>query len=50
MTDDSAVDIDADPFALDVQVITTSIDPANRKCSTDDGCAVTCASSCASRG
>ena len=51
MNELSIVETDADPFAIDVQVITDA--PANgtaARCSTDDGCAGTCASSCASRG
>ncbi|HZO64855.1 MAG TPA: FxLD family lanthipeptide [Kribbellaceae bacterium] len=40
-----------DVFALDVQVITdVTADGAATRCSTNDGCAPTCASSCASRG
>jgi FxLD family lantipeptide len=40
-----------DIFLLDVQVITEYDEAgANARCSTDDGCATTCASSCASRG
>jgi FxLD family lantipeptide len=40
-----------DMFALDVQVITdVTANGAATRCSTDNGCAATCASSCASRG
>jgi FxLD family lantipeptide len=45
-----AADIE-DVFVLDVQIITDI--PSNTaalRCSTNDGCASTCASSCASRG
>ena len=47
----SAIDTDADPFALDVEVI-ADLGPngAASRCTTNDGCAPTCASSCASRG
>ncbi len=40
-----------DVFVLDVQVI-TDVPPnaAAVRCTTNDGCASTCASSCASRG
>lgn len=40
----------ADPFVLDVQVVTELPAGAAPPCGTDDGCASTCASSCASRG
>jgi len=38
-----------DPFALDVQVV-TDVQPGDvvAPCATDDGCAPTCASACAS--
>jgi FxLD family lantipeptide len=40
-----------DVFVLDVRVVTEErVDPAAVRCSTNDGCASTCASSCASRG
>jgi FxLD family lantipeptide len=40
-----------DIFALDAQVITdVPPNPAAVRCTTNDGCASTCASSCASRG
>ena len=44
------VKLEADPFALDVQVVTNTPTTDPRACSTNDGCAGTCASSCASRG
>jgi FxLD family lantipeptide len=51
MNDQSSIDTDADPFALDVQVVADlTPDGAAGRCNTDDGCAATCASSCASRG
>ena len=40
----------ADPFELDVRVVTDLRPGEAPPCSTDDGCASTCASSCASRG
>jgi FxLD family lantipeptide len=45
-----AADIE-DVFVLDVQIITdVPSNAAAARCSTNDGCASTCASSCASRG
>jgi FxLD family lantipeptide len=42
---------DDGPFAVSVEVITEAPGAtAGRGCNTDDGCASTCASSCASRG
>ena len=44
----STGDVPEDPFALDVSLV---IDPSRAlpaACSTNDGCAPTCASSCAS--
>ena len=42
--------LDADPFALDVE-ITVDVPPGAslEACTTNDGCAATCASSCASQ-
>ena len=40
----------ASPFDLDIQVITDVPAGGSAPCATDDGCAPTCASSCASRG
>jgi FxLD family lantipeptide len=37
------------PFALDIEVVPEAVGPAGRACQTQDGCAPTCASSCASR-
>jgi FxLD family lantipeptide len=40
-----------DPFALNLQVtVDVQASGAGARCNTDDGCAGTCASSCASRG
>jgi FxLD family lantipeptide len=52
MNDQSTViDPGADPFALDVQVVADlAPNGAATRCTTNDGCAATCASSCASRG
>jgi FxLD family lantipeptide len=40
----------ASPFALDVQVITDARPGDPTACTTNDGCAASCASACASRG
>ncbi|WP_163506579.1 FxLD family lanthipeptide [Fodinicola acaciae] len=46
----SATDVD-DTFTLDVQVTTEDqLRGVEAPCSTNDGCAASCASSCASRG
>jgi FxLD family lantipeptide len=36
-------------FELDIQIVTDLVPDQNTRCSTDDGCAPTCASSCASK-
>jgi len=36
-------------FDLDLQVLTDGVPENYARCGTNDGCAVTCASSCASR-
>jgi FxLD family lantipeptide len=42
-------EIDAeDPFALDVRVIEDALPAEQTACATNNGCAPTCASSCAS--
>jgi FxLD family lantipeptide len=38
------------PFELDVEVVTDVMHGVAGPCVTDDGCAPTCASACASRG
>jgi FxLD family lantipeptide len=43
-------DFVGNPFELDVRVTTDLPAGVAAPCSTDDGCASTCASSCASRG
>jgi FxLD family lantipeptide len=50
MAESSVMELEADPFALDVQVVSDVPDTEPRACGTNDGCAGTCASSCASRG
>ncbi|HYS36516.1 MAG TPA: FxLD family lanthipeptide [Pseudonocardiaceae bacterium] len=52
MNESSVMELEeeADPFALDVQVVTDVADTGPTACTTNDGCAGTCASSCASRG
>ena len=49
MAESSVMELE-DPFALDVQVVTDVSTTEPTACSTNDGCAGTCASSCASRG
>jgi FxLD family lantipeptide len=39
-----------DPFALEMQIVTHEVADNATPCDTSDGCAATCASSCASRG
>ncbi len=47
----TAIDTNLDPFALDVEIIVDrGATGAASRCTTNDGCAPTCASSCASRG
>jgi FxLD family lantipeptide len=47
----TTIETGADPFALDVQVVVDVLPgDVTQGCNTDDGCATTCASSCASRG
>lgn len=36
-------------FELDVQIVTDLVPEKNLRCSTNDGCAPTCASACASK-
>jgi FxLD family lantipeptide len=50
MTESSVMELEDDLFALDVQVVSDGADTEPRACGTNDGCAGTCASSCASRG
>jgi FxLD family lantipeptide len=50
MNELSLIEADPDPFALDVEVVTDLPDGVAAPCATDNGCAGTCASSCASRG
>ncbi len=51
MNDLIRADTQNDPFALDLQVtLDVPTSGAAARCNTDDGCAGTCASSCASRG
>jgi FxLD family lantipeptide len=47
----TAVPEEDSPFAVTVEVVSEAPGAtAGRGCNTDDGCASTCASSCASRG
>ncbi len=48
---DDITEANVNPFALDVQIV-TDVRPGGvaEACTTNDGCAPTCASSCASRG
>ncbi|MQA93138.1 MAG: FxLD family lantipeptide [Streptosporangiales bacterium] len=36
------------PFALDVQIVLDAVDASSAACTTNDGCAPSCASSCTS--
>ena len=50
IVDEICNDMNENAFVLDVQVITDASSGAEAAaCTTDDGCAPTCASSCASR-
>ena len=46
MDPNQSLDVD---FDLDVRIVTDVVPQANRGCATEDGCAPTCASSCASK-
>jgi FxLD family lantipeptide len=50
MAESAVMELEADPFALDVQVVSDVPATGPVACGTNDGCAGTCASSCASRG
>lgn len=50
MTELSGIEAGASPFELDVRIVTDRPGDTTPGCSTENGCAATCASSCASRG
>jgi len=46
---DPTATVTDDEFELDVQIVTDLVPDMNARCSTNDGCAPTCASSCVSK-
>ncbi|MDA0564874.1 FxLD family lanthipeptide [Streptomonospora sp. S1-112] len=48
MNESAVLDVAENPFALDVQIVPEAVGTSPTACTTNDGCAPSCASSCTS--